>query len=93
MARTITGGYKSYNFKEHDPILDQIDRLRELTGLNGKPAAATFVSAQSGVSVGTVNNWRDRKVRRPQFASVKAVVRGLGADVVIVYKGKLIRAR
>lgn len=89
MARTILGGYKSYQFKDHDPILDQIDRLYELSG----DVKIQHVADMSGVTAGTLYNWRMRKTKRPQFASVKAVVKGLGADLTVVYQGKRINGR
>jgi len=87
MGRTIINGYKSYSFKDHDPVLDQIDRLIELSG----SPKMTVIEAKSGVRASTLYNWHYRKTKRPQFATVLAVVRGLGARVRFEYQGKVIR--
>lgn len=90
MAQTVLGGYKSYTFTEdHDPVLDQIDRLREL---NGFPTNKK-IAERSGLALGTLSNWSSRKTRRPQFASVVAAVRAIGGNIVVIYKGKRIYGR
>lgn len=81
------GFYPSYQFGDHDPIIDQIDTLRKDAG----SPKFDKVSADSGVSVTTLNNWHTRKVKRPQFATVKAVVQALGGELGIVYRGKVIK--
>ena len=95
MARSVLGGYKSYAFKDHDPILDQIDRLYELSSnaYGTGPMSMAQVENKSGVTASTLRNWRDRKTRRPQFATVKAVAKALGADLAIVYQGRPINTR
>jgi hypothetical protein len=39
----------------------------------------------------TLRNWRLRKTKRPQFATVKAVARALGGELGIMYKGRIVR--
>jgi hypothetical protein len=90
--RSVLGGYKSYNFKDHDPVLDQIDRLYELAGVltpNGVPRY-THIEEISGLRQGTLRNWRMRKVKRPQHAATKGLIRALGGDYVVVFRGKQI---
>jgi transcriptional regulator with XRE-family HTH domain len=87
MARTILGGYKSYHFKDHDPALDAIDRMRELAGLESFHDVGR-ISADSGVSTSTLRNWHSRKTKRPQHASIMAVARALGGDAVFFFNGK-----
>lgn len=91
MARTILGGYRSYHFKDHDPIIDYVDRLYELSGVKeGNKVQFSTIADASGVTEGTLRNWRSRKTKRPQNASLQAVIRGLGGKLVIIYKGKTI---
>jgi hypothetical protein len=90
--RTILGGYRNYNFRDHDPVLDQIDRLYELAGVltaRGVPRF-THIEEMSGVRQGTLRNWRMRKTKRPQHAAAKGVIRALGGDYIVVFKGKQI---
>jgi hypothetical protein len=89
-TRTILGGYIAYGFKEHDVILDQIDRLYELANViksNGIPNFA-LIEEKSGVRDGTLRNWRMRKVKRPQHAAAKAVIQGLGGEYAVLFNGK-----
>lgn len=87
MARTILGGYKTYSFKDHDPILDKLDRVIEL---GGNPTRQT-IADKSGLTVGTLHRWHHRAVKKPQFASVVAAIKAIGGNVVVVYDGKTIR--
>lgn len=85
-TRFTRGVYPSYLFKEHDPILDHLDELMRLA--NNPPLTSVAISA--GVTRGTLINWRRRKVKRPQFASVAAVANALGASLGLVYQGRVI---
>lgn len=71
--------YKSYMFRNKDPI---IDKLRTIV----KDSMISYVelSANSGVSTGTLHNWFYGETRRPQFASTMAVARALGYDLELV---------
>jgi transcriptional regulator with XRE-family HTH domain len=80
------GVYPSYLFKHHDPVLDAIDTLRSRSGLKTK-----VLAEKSGVRAGTLNNWRKRKTKRPQFATVKAVVKALGGELQVTFDGRVIR--
>jgi transcriptional regulator with XRE-family HTH domain len=72
------GVYPSYLFKDHDPVLDAIDTL-----IADRGETFAKIERASGVTATTLSNWRKRKTKRPQFATVKAVARALGADVII----------
>ena len=64
--------YKSYNFVDKDPI---VDYTRTRVYANGGPSK---VAKESGVAYGTLNNWYNGKTRRPQFATVAAVLLACG---------------
>jgi transcriptional regulator with XRE-family HTH domain len=67
--------YTTYNWVDHDPILDVFDTLQQDTGM-------TFaeISAKSRVAQGTLANWKRRKVKRPQFQTMAAAAVAMGAD-------------
>jgi DNA-binding phage protein len=71
--------YKSYNFIDKDPIIDEIRTVMQDEGVSH-----TYIEEVSGVTTQTLRNWFDGKTRRPQFATVKAVVRAMGYDVGLV---------
>jgi transcriptional regulator with XRE-family HTH domain len=75
MTRPI---YPSYLFKTHDPVLDAIDTLIEDAGVS-----YTYIANKSGVTQKTLLNWHRRKTRRPQYATIAAVVRALGGTITI----------
>jgi len=78
------GFYPTYLFKEHDPVLDLIDTAVQDVGFNFKK-----LSEISGVSQSTLINWRLRRTKRPQFATVQAVAHALGRDFTMTqYEGK-----
>ena len=82
MAKTRFGVYPTYLFKDHDPILDQISTMR-----GDRKLTSTQIEAISGVSKTTLNSWEKRKTKRPQLATVAAVVKSLGGELLVVYKG------
>jgi DNA-binding phage protein len=65
--------YKSYNFVDKDPVIDRMRTILKKEGQSYKE-----IHENSGVSVTTMYNWFDGKTRRPQYATVMAVVRALG---------------
>jgi DNA-binding phage protein len=65
--------YKSYNFVDKDPIIDLMRGL-----VSEQKAAYARLSYDSGVSEATLRNWFDGKTKRPQFATVAAVMKALG---------------
>lgn len=74
--------YKSYSFVDKDPILDEIRTIVQDSG-----ATYTYISATSGVSMGTLVNWFGGKTKRPQAASINAVARALGYKLAFVRHG------
>ena len=73
--------YKSYNFKDKDPI---IDKARTVVQDSGMTYHDIFVA--SGVTVGTLHNWFEGGTKRPQFATLNAVARALGKELDFVDK-------
>jgi|SRR5262245_17545904 len=80
--------YRSYNFRDKDPI---IDRLRTL--IRDQQASYRDVEKESGVSVQTLYNWFGGETRRPQFATVMAVVRALGYDLQVTKQERVAGAQ
>lgn len=74
--------YPQYAFREHDPILDSVDTMIDDVGIKRSKLAT-----DSHVSATTLNNWHKRKTKRPQFATVMAVVRACGGDLVLQAPG------
>jgi DNA-binding phage protein len=68
--------YKSYNFVDKDPIIDRMRNISERNEI-GIPR----IAAQSGVSEGTIRNWFYGKTKRPQYATVAAVMIAMGYRV------------
>lgn len=79
MAKNTGFLYKSYNFVDKDPI---IDKMR--SAVNGHKYSE--ISDKSGVSVTTLHNWFKGNTRRPQYATVVAVMRSLGFKEQFVRK-------
>lgn len=71
--------YKTYSFRTKDPIIDEI---REI--VKRDKWTYTEISEKTRVSTQTLYNWFDGTTRRPQHATIKAVVRGLGYDYRLV---------
>jgi hypothetical protein len=85
MAKKTNGlrPYKTYKFTGQDPmtgkVLDEFDEVG---------ATASAVSRDSGVSTSTFGNWRKRKTKRPQFATLNAALMALGKELVIANSKK-----
>lgn len=73
--------YSSYNFVDKDPVIDKMRTMVKREGLRYGE-----ISALSGVSASTMTNWFDGKTRRPQYATVMAVIRALGYRQVFTKK-------
>jgi hypothetical protein len=65
--------YRSYVFKDKDPVIDQIRTL-----MSDEDLTVSQVSTLSFVSASTIHNWMHGETRRPQSASVEAVGRAMG---------------
>jgi transcriptional regulator with XRE-family HTH domain len=79
---------KSYNFVDKDPV---IDKMRGPV----KQSEMTYaeISDKSGVSASTIYNWFEGKTKRPQYATVVAVMRVLGYKEFFVKKGVRVETR
>jgi len=71
--------YKSYIFHDKDPVIDVLRTAIKDCGMT-----YVAVSAESGVAAGTLTNWFSGDTKRPQFATVNAVARGIGKEFVLV---------
>jgi DNA-binding phage protein len=79
MARGYIPQYRTYAFKDKDPI---IDKMRTVIADSGN--SYSHISELSGVSTTTLYNWFSGPTRKPQFASSNAVLRAIGKKLVIV---------
>lgn len=70
--------YKSYSFTDKDPIIDKIRTM-----IRDEKIEHGDLADQSGVSVTTLWNWFYGNTKRPQFATVAAVVRSMGYELEI----------
>lgn len=77
MAKGFT--YKSYSFIDKDPIIDEVRGVFDASGATYKS-----IEADSGVTYQTMRNWFEGKTRRPQAATINAVLRALGKKLGIV---------
>ena len=79
--------YKSYNFVDKDPIIDEIRTVFEASG-----ATYRWVQENSGVNKNTLANWFGGSTKRPQAASINAVLRALGYKLVVAYDQNIVVA-
>jgi transcriptional regulator with XRE-family HTH domain len=78
--------YKSYNFVDKDPIIDEIRTVYQDSGVNYK-----WIEDNSGVGAKTLSNWFSGKTKKPQAATINAVLRSLGYKLGIVEYGKQVK--
>jgi len=71
--------YRSYNFVTRDPILDVVRQILDDSGESYKK-----VHELSGVSATTLHNWTWGQTKRPQHATIAAVVYALGGRIVVL---------
>ncbi len=71
--------YKSYNFADKDPIIDSVR-----TVFQDAHVTKQWVEDESGVTSATLHAWFEGKTRRPQAATINAVLRALGKKLGIV---------
>lgn len=74
--------YKSYLFKDKDPVIDVLKTAIADTNLSYDD-----ISERSGVSRSTLDNWFFGSTRRPQHATIMAVTRAIGHDWRLVKVG------
>lgn len=71
--------YRTYNFIDKDPIID-ISRTI-LQQVLGSDRFITKAARLSGVSRSALSNWYEGSTRRPQYATVAAVLSSVGYDL------------
>lgn len=76
MAKRTIQVYRTYNFRDKDPI---IDRVR--TAVQDSKKSYSDLRDDCGISTSTLSNWFGGKTRRPQFCTVMAVLRACGKDL------------
>lgn len=69
--------YKSYVFKDKDPIIDLTKTIVQDSEMSYQE-----ISEKSGVSVGAINGWFNGATQRPQHATINAVGRACGYELV-----------
>jgi transcriptional regulator with XRE-family HTH domain len=74
--------YKSYSFIDKDPIIDYIRTIIQDGDLSMKE-----ITESSGVSQNTIHNWLYGATKRPQAASLNAVLRVLQYQLSIAKLG------
>jgi hypothetical protein len=67
--------YKSYNFKDKDPVIDQLRTM-----IDDAQVSYGWIEENSGVKETTLFAWFFGLTRRPQYATVMAVVKCIGYD-------------
>jgi transcriptional regulator with XRE-family HTH domain len=81
-GRKMPFAYRSYSFVDKDPIIDYIRTIIAEGSLTMRE-----ISDASGVSIATISNWLYGKTKRPQAASLNAVLRVLQYQLSIVKLG------
>lgn len=76
--------YRSYVFKDKDPVIDRIRTIVQDEGIKEKNLAII-----SGVSVTTLTNWFEGETRKPQYATIAAVTMSLGYETQFVKAKKV----
>ena len=70
--------YKSYSFVDKDPIIDQVRTI-----VQGSVVTRKELAELSGVTTNTIRNWLDGGTKKPQAATLNAVLRALGYKLSI----------
>lgn len=70
--------YKSYNFVNKDPMIDQVRTI-----VQDSHMTYTAIADASGVNRSTISNWLDGNVKKPQAATFNAVLRACGFKLSI----------
>lgn len=74
--------YKSYSFVDKDPIIFEVEEAIHRSGLS-----ALEIERRSGVSCECLHKWFRGRTRRPQACTIRAVLRAIGADLVVAMPG------
>lgn len=78
--------YKSYVFKDKDPVIDKLRTMVQDEGMKNSEVALA-----SGISPSTLTNWFEGETRRPQFCTIMAVATALGYEAQFVKNGHSVR--
>lgn len=70
--------YKSYNFVDKDPMIDQVRTI-----ITDSTMTYKAIAEASGVTENTIRNWLDGATKRPQAATFNAVLRVCGYKLTI----------
>lgn len=76
--------YKSYNFVDKDPVIDLMSGISQRNKIS-----IPKIAADSGVSEATIRNWFFGKTKRPQFATVAAVMSAMGYRINWSFQDKV----
>ena len=71
--------YGTYNFIDKDPIIYELRDLIEKSGVSHAE-----IERRSGVCVNTLVGWFYGNTKRPQHATIRAVMRAIGYDYRLV---------
>jgi DNA-binding phage protein len=71
--------YKSYSFTDKDPIIDEVATAIKDSGVNYK-----WIENESGVTSATLHNWFYGSTKKPQAATINAVLHTLGYKLSLV---------
>jgi transcriptional regulator with XRE-family HTH domain len=75
MARGFLRIYRTYNMVDKDPAIDKVRTIVQDEGLFKNLSAVSDISS---VSASTLNNWFHGETKRPQNATIQAVLSSLG---------------
>lgn len=78
MAKGVLKLYKTYNFVDKDPIIDELRTVVQVQRVSYRGLCEV-----SGVSASTPRNWFGGKTKRPQYQTVRAIARALGYDLTL----------
>jgi DNA-binding phage protein len=81
MAKSALKVYGTYNFIDKDPVIDRMRGYVKSTGMT-----YSQIEDKSGVSSSTIYNWFDGGTKRPQYATVMAVMGALGYKITYTKK-------
>jgi hypothetical protein len=74
--------YKSYSFIDKDPIIDEVRTVYDASGVNYK-----WLEEHSGVTAQTLSAWFTGRTKKPQAATINAVLRALGYKLGVTPMG------
>lgn len=69
--------YRSYNFVDKDPVIDELRTVVQREGFM-KKGGLDRLATLSGVSRTAMDNWFFGETKRPQNASIEATARAMG---------------